>query len=261
MKNIICSFLLVVCCSVRLQAQLQNPSFEQTGQPSLESWLDYLCDYATSENDAPPGGGQWCLKMQPGQTQGCFPGYFYQALPTVTNDQVFQLEGWAKVDVEGTLVGIYLGRKDATGMIHLLGGDTTSSESWMMLSVQDTFELETGDSAVVVINSGLVGGPIGPTHSSYFDDLHLDMVTSIAENYFEDLQLFPNPVAGSHLYIQADSSKNSIDDISVFDVSGKLVFKHPGYVNAVNVSAWSAGIYCIKLRSGAKEIVKKIAIN
>ena len=71
------TFLLVICHSSLLNAQLQNPSFEENGQATLEGWLDYYCDFATSENDASPNGGQWCVKMQPGQTQGCYPGYFY----------------------------------------------------------------------------------------------------------------------------------------------------------------------------------------
>ncbi len=261
MKNLLFCLLLVIGPAICLNAQLQNPSFEENGQPTLEGWLDYYCDFATSENDAPPNGGQWCVKMQPGQTQGCYPGYFYQFLPDVTNGQVFQLDGWAKVDPQGPVVGIYLGRKDAEGTIHLLEGDTTSSEDWTMLSVIDTFELEPGDDAIVVINSGLVGGPIGPSHSSYFDDLYLGLVTSIDETYFDGLKIYPNPVVDSWLYIDFDPAKIAIDDVSVFDSTGKLVFKHSGYLNSVNVADWNEGIYCLKLKSGKKEVLKKIVKN
>jgi len=242
-------------------AQLQNPSFEENGQGSLDGWLDYFCDFATSENDASPNGGEWCVKMQPGQTQGCYPGYFYQFVPNVTNGQIFQLDGWAKVDPNGPVVGIYLGRKDAEGTIHLLGGDTTSSETWTMLSVVDTFDLEPGDDAVVVINSGLVGGPVGPSLSSYFDDLHLDLVTSIDDVYFSDLKIFPNPAVNSSVFIELDPIKTPIDEMLIFDALGKLVFRKSGYVNSINVESWSAGVYCLKLKSGEKKIVKKIVVN
>ncbi len=261
MKKLFLSFLLTIMFFGFINAQLQNPSFEENGQPSLDGWLDYYCDFATSENDAPPGGGQWCVKMQPGQTQGCFPGYFYQLLPNVTNDQIFQLEGWAKVDVEGTVVGIFLGRKDAEGTIHLFDGDTTSSESWTMLSVQDTFILEPGDDAVVVINSGLVGGPVGPSHSSYFDELQLDLVTSVNDAYFTDLKIFPNPVVNDEVRIELNSCKIPIDDISVFEVSGKLIFQHTGYLKSINADDWRPGIYCIRLKSGTNQITKKIVVN
>ena len=130
-----------------------------------------------------------------------------------------------------------------------------------MLSVMDTFELAPGDFAVVVINSGIVGGPIGPSHSSYFDDIHLELVTSIDEAYFDELKIFPNPVIGSHLFIELDPLKIPIDDLSVYDIMGKIVFKHTGYLKSINVSDWAAGIYCIKLRSGEKEIVKKIVVQ
>ncbi len=261
MKNILFCLLLVIGSATCMNAQLQNSSFEENGQPTLEGWLDYYCDFATSENDAPPNGGQWCVKMQPGQTQGCYPGYFYQILPTVTNGQVFRLEGRAKVDPQGPVVGIYLGRNDPEGTIHLLEGDTTSSEIWTMLSVVDTFELEPGDVAVVVINSGLVGGPAGPSHSSYFDELHLDLVTSIDEAFFNDVKIFPNPVIDSWLFIDLDPNLTPIDEISIFDVTGRQVYKNIGYVNSVNVADWNAGTYFIKLKSSEKEIVKKIIIN
>ncbi len=261
MKKLVLPFLLMISLSSLLYAQLQNPSFEENGQASLDGWLYYYCDYAGSENDAAPNAGQWCVKMQPGQTQGCYPGYFYQILPTVTNGQVFQLDGWARVDIDGTVVGIYLGKKDAEGAIHLFEGDTTSSENWTLLSVVDTFILEPGDDAVVVINSGLVGGPIGPAHSSYFDDLHLGLMTSIDETYFDELKIFPNPVIDSRLFIELDPIKIPVDDLSIFDITGRLIFKHAGYLKSINVSDWNAGIYCIKLKSGEKEIVKKVVIH
>jgi hypothetical protein len=261
MKNILFCLLLFIASATCLKAQLQNPSFEENGQPTLEGWVDYYCDFATSENDASPNGGQWCVKMQPGQTQGCYPGFFYQKLPTVSNGQVFQLEGWAKVDSEGPVVGIYLGRKDPEGTIHLLEGDTTSSENWTMLSVVDTFELEPGDVAVVVINSGLVGGPVGPSLSSYFDDLHLDLVTSIDKIFFDDLKIFPNPVVDSWLNIDLDPKLTPIEETLIFDITGRLVYKSFGYVNSVNVADWNAGIYCLKLKSSKKEVIKKFVIN
>ena len=261
MKKILLPVLSFLFTFNILNAQLQNPSFEENGQASLEGWLDYYCDYATSENDASPNGGEWCVKMQPGQSQGCFPGFFYQFLPNVSDGQIFQLNGWAKVDENGTLVGIFLGKKDAEGTIHLFEGDTTSSEVWTMLSVTDTFELEPGDDAIVVINSGLVGGPIGPSHSSYFDDLQLDLVTSIDEAYFADLKIFPNPVINSDVFIELDPTKIPIDEMSIFDISGKLVFKRSGYAKSINVSDWSAGIYLLNLKSGGKEIVKKLIVK
>ena len=261
MKKSILTLLLAIISMTFVEAQLQNPSFEENGQASLEGWLDYFCDFATSENDASPNGGEWCLKMQPGQTQGCFPGYFYQLVPSVTDGQVFRLDGWAKVDPDGPVVGIYLGRKDAEGMIHLLGGDTTSNETWTMLSVTDTFELEPGDDAVVVINSGLVGGPIGPSHSSYFDDLQLDMVTSNEAIYFEKLKIFPNPVTNSRLFIKLDPIKTPVDEILIVDIVGRLVFQHFGYVESVKTDDWSAGIYCLKIKSGEKELVKKLVVT
>ena len=260
MRKFICIILLACSCSW-LYAQLQNPSFEDNGQPSLAGWLNYYCDFATSENDAPPGGGQWCVKMQPGQTQGCYPGYFYQPLPEVTNGQSFQLDGWARVDENGPVVGIYFGRKDMEGTIHLLAGDTTSSESWTMLSVQDTFELQAGDTAIVVINSGLVGGPVGPSHSSYFDELHLGIITSTDETHYDVLKVFPNPVVHSRLYIEADPTRFPIDEVLVFNVAGRLIFKSTHHVNSISVDCWNTGMYFLKIKSGGKELVKKIIIN
>ena len=107
MKKLLLPLLLMISLSGLLHAQVQNPSFEENGEASLDGWMNNLCNYGDSENDAAPNAGEWCVKMQPGQTQGCFPGFFYQALPNVTNGQVFQLNGWAKVDEDGPVVGIY----------------------------------------------------------------------------------------------------------------------------------------------------------
>ena len=261
MKNLIFTALLFSFILNFSTAQIQNPSFEENGMASLEGWLDYFCQFSSSENQAPPNGGEWCLKMQPGQTQGCFPGYFYQILPNANSEQVYQLNGWAKVDMEGTLVGIFLGRKDAEGTIHLFEGDTTSSETWTMLSVTDTIVLEPGDEAVVVMNSGLVGGPVGASHSSYFDEIELSMTTSNDEAYFKDLIFFPNPITGKYLNINFDGQQERVDEISVFDITGKLVFYRQGFKDKIDVGHFEPGIYCVKLKADGYNIVKKVIVN
>jgi len=122
MKNLFYS-LLVIFGSITCQGQIINGNFENNSNSDLSGW-DWTCN-ASSFNDAPEGGDNWCIQVNGGNTQGCFPGYSYQRIPTITNGQTFVLSAWAYAQASPP-VGIYFGKIN-NGTISLQAGDTTSS--------------------------------------------------------------------------------------------------------------------------------------
>lgn len=74
-----------------------------------------------------------------------------------------------------------------------------------------------------------------------------------------DLLVYPNPV-NDVLYIQSGNN-NSIKQIDVFDVSGKLIFSlnELTYSTTINTSNWAKGVYAVKIQNSNNQfLVKKI---
>src|SRR5680860_1098112 len=111
MRKLIIILLLVVS-NLSFGQNLLNGSFENGSGADISSW-EWTCD-AQPSNTAPVGGGNWCIKVEGGNSQGCFPGYAFQKLPTITNGQTFILSGWAIAELSNaqttSLVGIYFGK-------------------------------------------------------------------------------------------------------------------------------------------------------
>lgn len=171
-----------------VSGQISNGGFENGSNPDLSNW-EWTC-FAESDSSTPPGGGNWSIKVWGGNTQGCFPGYSYQKIPAITNGQTFLLTSWAFAQT-APQVGLYLGKINS-GVITLQSGDTTSSISWTQLSLQSTFSLSLGDTAIVVLHGGLTGGPV--QGYGYFDLINLQQVTginSLAQK--QSMKLYPNP--------------------------------------------------------------------
>ncbi len=115
MKNILLfCFLSIVVSS---NAQILNGSFEQDDQGSLLHWQSF-CPVAESLPEAPDGGGNWSVKLVAGNFQGCFPGYFYQTLPNITDESVYQLKAWVR-DAQGMITrSIFLGKIKSVALLH-----------------------------------------------------------------------------------------------------------------------------------------------
>ena len=126
-------FILTVFLSfITARGQVLNGSFENGSSSDLSNWK-WTCN-AISFNNAPVGGGNWCIKVDGGNWQGCYPGYAYQKIPTITNGQTFLLSGWALAPIEPS-VGLYFGKINS-GIITLQAGVITNSTSWTQLSIQ-----------------------------------------------------------------------------------------------------------------------------
>ena len=171
-----------------VSGQIVNGDFEDGLNYDLSNW-EWSC-FAEPDSSTPPGGGYWSMKVWGGNTQGCFPGSSYQVIPFITNGQTFQLTGWAFAQTSSP-VGLYLGKINS-GVITIIAGDTTSSTSWTQLGVQSAFPLELGDTAIVLLNGGLTGGP--SQGYGYFDLINLQPATGINSlELQQSLKLSPNP--------------------------------------------------------------------
>ena len=171
-----------------VSGQISNGSFENGSNSDLSNW-EWTC-FAEPDSSIPPGGGNWSIKVWGGNTQGCFPGYSYQKIPTITNGQTFLLTGWIFTQ-SATPVGLYLGKINS-GVITLQSGDTTSSTSWTQVGLQSTLSLSIGDTAIVVLHGGLAGGPL--QCYGYFDLINLQQVTGLNSlEQKQSLKLSPNP--------------------------------------------------------------------
>jgi len=83
-------------------------------------------------------------------------------------------------------------------------------------------------------------------------------VDDVTENNFK---LFPNP-STAIFYIQRQSTEKM--EISVFDITGKLVFKEKNIFNThytLNLSNINKGIYFLKINDGNKQLTKRLMIH
>ena len=181
-------FITWALLALTAEAQILNGSFEKDSKGDLSFW-EWTCD-GQSWPGAPVGGGSWSIKVWGGNPQGCFPGFAYQKLPAAKNGQVFTLSGWAFAQVSSQ-VGIYFGAIQ-NGAILLQKGATTTSTSWTALSVEGSFSLAKGDTAVVVLYGGIVGGPA--QGYGYFDLIDLQPLTASTDLDAQDVvTIGPNP--------------------------------------------------------------------
>lgn len=256
MKNLI-YLLLLTFGSITCHGQIINGNFENDSNPDLFAW-DWTCN-ASSFNDASPEGGSWCIQVNGGNTQGCFPGYAFQRIPSIENGQAFVLSAWAYAQSSAP-VGIYFGRIN-NGIIELQAGDTTSFTSWTALSVQSNFSLSTGDTAVVVLNGGFTGGPV--QGYGYFDLVSLEQVAGL--NAFEkdnNLLIMTNPFSTHTTILSKDELMNA--QLILYNVHGqkvKQIQNVSGKEFVLQRDNFFAGIYFMEIiQSGILKYSGKVII-
>ena len=257
MKQIL--FILTVFLTYNtVSGQILNGGFENSLNPDLSNW-EWTC-FAESDSSTPPGGGSWSIKVWGGNTQGCFPGYSYQKIPAIANGQTFLLTGWAFAQTAPP-VGLYLGKINS-GIITLQSGDTTLSNSWTQLSLQSTFSLSSGDTAIVVLHGGLAGGPV--QGYGYFDMINLQQVTGINSlEQKQSLKLYPNPF-NNQTTLRTDKKfqKATLTINNTFGQTVKQMENINGQTIILERDNLSRGLYVIHLSENNKIIeTKKLIIT
>ena len=234
-------------------AQLFNGSFEQAGAPSLEGW-EWTCSDPGQPFNAAPGSGEWCASKEPGHAKGCFPSYLFQRLPDLVDGQLVTVNGWVRCDDDVICLGGYIG----IGALHngqVIYDDLTGSTNfmWTYVSITDTVELEAGDTAVVVLTSGFIGGPISPA-PGYFDGITLELNTGITDRHDADLASYFDP-STNNLFLSCGNS--ALRTVRLHDLTGRSLPIRTDLVNAssarVDLNSLPTGVYFASVRTDLGE--------
>jgi hypothetical protein len=243
MKHI--SALLLLVSALNANAQLTNGSFEVNGTFSLEGW-EWTCDDPQAVMDVPAGGGVWSAWKEAGHAKGCFPNELFQRLENVQYGIPYQLTGWVKCPVGD--VAFCIGGGIGFGTIS--NGDfafaqmTTSSDpEWAYITAEHVFDPGVGDTAIIVLNSGFIGGPIDPLPAG-FDQLTLDIANGINEEHPLKISLFLEPLS-DRLFVGSTSRMRSIE---CFDATGRSLVNQraSGTTEVVDLSALNSGAYLLR---------------
>ena len=281
-KVIFFILLSVLAFPILLFTQIINGSFEMNNQPTLDNW-NFACDLlASSSNDAPPlPDNNWCLKLESGNSQGCFPSYAYQIIPDIGDGDIWKATVLTKRENSWTQPSLYWKIFRANGEETDLPAATTLSYYWEQISVEDTIYISEGDSVAIILDAGLIVG-FPAVNYLFFDivdvakigevDSSPDETLAIASDNFELFQNYPNP------FNPTTTISFSISDVSkvnliIYNIKGQKVkslvnnvlYKgnHSVVWNGVDESGKSvtSGVYFYKLSVNDKsESVKKCLI-
>ncbi|MEI6433939.1 MAG: T9SS type A sorting domain-containing protein [Bacteroidota bacterium] len=102
---------------------------------------------------------------------------------------------------------------------------------------------------IMTSNTDINGGTVSSTGQSMIDDILVTGVNSLGQNeilYTNRLKVFPSPNNGTFTL----SSTESLDGISISDLSGKTIFKmdNPSLNQTVTISKARPGLYLLKVR-------------
>ncbi|MBK6369672.1 MAG: T9SS type A sorting domain-containing protein [Flavobacteriales bacterium] len=243
---------LVIACVLAnpINAQIVNGSFEMNGNPSLEGW-EWTCGDPDLVPDAAPNAGSWSATKQPGHAKGCFPSYLFQRLPDVEHGDRLVLSGWVKCPDFGICQGgfIGLGRVNA-GAFELEETVSAQDLDWTYISISDTVEIGPGDTAIVVLNSGFIGGPAFEAGTAS-DGIGLLPALSVRENTQSNLA---HIVDRNTRMLYLSMGEADLRDIRLFDLTGKVL--QPRYERTsasavrVDLNALPQGVYFVSVVTG-----------
>ncbi|MEZ4738663.1 MAG: hypothetical protein R2818_04730 [Flavobacteriales bacterium] len=221
--------LLALLFTTSLHAQLINGSFESDGTPSLEGW-EWTCGGPGQANDGAPGAGSWSATLQPGHAKGCFPSYLYQRLPSAVNGEFLTLSGWVKCPDFGVCQGGFLQLGHVRdGAFELEESVSAQGLDWSFITITDTVEIAAGDTAIVLLHSGFIGGPVA-AEGSYFDGITLDVAMATNELGDSDVLLVRQSPDGRSLAVNAGIGEG----IRMTDALGRTLAQAVG-----NSSGWT----------------------
>lgn len=211
--------LLGLALATTSNAQLINGSFEEDGAASFAGW-NWSCGDPGEGTGGAPGCGNWHATKQPGHLKGCFPSNLYQVIPDAQDGELYTLSGWVRCDTEEPCMGGYLGigrlLEDVVAYDDLSGA---ADPSWTYVTITDTVEVADGETAIVVLTAGSIGGPalLNPAH---FDGIQLDLVTGVRTHQSNEIHHYVD-LAQHTLSISAGDDR--ITSVRLFDLTGRGV--------------------------------------
>jgi len=266
----------VVCFS-----QVLNGSFETETEPSLDNWL-IRCNDGESFQDAPDGGGSWCVRFLAGNLQGCFPRTAEQIVPGLDNGDIVETSVWVKQDVDKVSISsVYLKINNGVDKVTILSADTTTANEWTKLSLVDTLSLVQDDTVTIVLDSGTTSGPDILDHNSYFDLVEVKKIGTVIvsgaksdelhPSIFRLFQNYPNPF-NPETEIRFQLAVAGHVEVHVFNTAGQLIsiLIDRNYDAGYHSVVWdgknlhgddvSSGIYIYRIETGNVTDSKKMTL-
>ena len=135
---------------------LQNPSFEENGQPSLSGWNVTDISMINFSNDVPPDGGKWSLLMYGRNSliQGRVRlNLVSQKVRLLKGTYIYTFSFWAKTDSANGSVAVLSAIINDTSRFYKNLEITNSN--WTNYNIVDTLSSANYDSVEVVFLNGL----------------------------------------------------------------------------------------------------------
>ena len=132
---------------------VENGSFEEDGQPTLEGWRVPSPELASLVEEAPSGGGHWSLKLEADWAPTM--GYVSAVIPGVQTGDILRLSAQARAtsSTGGAVIGIVVGTDvDPDGRRSARFASTTGL-NWTTLTVEETVSVGEGEAVWVLLSS------------------------------------------------------------------------------------------------------------
>ncbi len=168
-----------------------------------------------------------------------------------SNDYTGNLTPTAAIKLQNSLLG-----GDAWTTQTEIKLDVTQFDTWVNLEFDFVSVSGRTDYDQVVVQLGGEGHFVPGT--MYFDDLVLANPTSVNKDMLSQTTVYPNP-AGDVLYLK--DAKN-LTSVSIFSVTGQLVYQSATNNNSVDVSSLQSGLYTLRaIGDDGKTYVAKFVVK
>jgi len=269
MRTALLFLLGLLALASKAQNLIANSDFESNGQPLCTNWFNYcgheitfLCAGDTDSScsyyfgcemhpDAPPGGGQWCLKMS------AFTSALNAYAKTYITGQfkgVYECKVWYRSDTTGMYPSVYIYYKKGNNYTGMNSIPMSFSQTWKSATLRDTIQ-NLSDTIIIALVSG-VGSSFEPGRNAFLDLPEFRMLESWTDvesiNQISEVSLFPNPFSSQ---LNFKTANNEPTTVSLFNFLGLQVLQET-FTNTTTLSTaqLASGIYFYELRS-RKEVM------
>lgn len=247
------SALIALALGLSAPAQLVNGSFEDNGSFSLNGW-EWTCETPSAVTMHPLIGGLWSARKEIGNVKGCWPSYLYQRIPWAVDGELYQLTGWVRSDTMGVPANAMIGF--ATVHSGIFAWDSSvgaSGYEWSFVTINDTVHAADGDTAVVLLNPGTLGGPA--YGAGWFDaiDVQPFMPESVPE-VGPSLRQYLDESLVLHL----SGGDGPMRNVSLLDAQGRVLHVRTQATASgatIDTRSIPAGVYIVRSSTEAGDVV------
>lgn len=282
MKAIILTLVFVLTATTGILGQnlISNSSFETSGQLNCQSWYDrcggnlnFLCDAITPDTifcntdfyqDAPPGGGVWCIKSQVGMDSPI--GYAQTYVTGLSLSGVFQLKFWMVSELGswgyGEISKISQGQKT-----NIQTSFNSYALPWNQRTLIDTLTLTNTDTISIKFSASIGPFDAGRVKVDLVELTILDtLFTTSVENLnpiTKDIKIYPNPFS-TQTTLHTNYILNNAT-LTLYNCVGQIVkqmINISGRTFTINRDNIPNGLYFLRLTQDNKTfMVDKLVIT